>query len=185
MNCPNCGSEFPEGSVMCPVCGNPVASNPTAGYNQPAPAPSYVEPTPIKTKKSSPIVSIVIAVVAVAAIFLLGFFVLGGRYMGTYKITSVNITGEAYGQVIDETYSASDLSALGLEDMALKVTFNNRCRFLNAESYGLTGPYKFKVSGDKVTITGSDGSVYGKYENGKISISEEEDGLEVTFFFEK
>ena len=180
MNCPSCGAEVPAGSVMCPVCGNPVAAQPTMNYDAPA-QPSYVEPSPVPAKKS-PLVGIIIAVVALVAVFLVGFFLLGGKYTGTYKLYEVSVS--AYGMT--ETVTEDDLAAYGMGNVSLKVTFN-RCKFKGLETYSLTGPYKFKISGEKVTITGSDGSVYGTYDKSEksITLTEEEDGMEVSFVFKK
>lgn len=182
MNCPNCGAEVPAGSVMCPVCGNPVVAQPNMPYGAPTPAqPEYMDLTPMK-KKSSPLIGIIVAIAAIVAVLLVGYFVLGGKYTGTYKLTEVSVS--AYG--ITESLGEEELMANGMGNVSLKVTFN-RCKFKGLESYSLTGPYKFKISGEKVTITGSDGSIYGKYDKDEksITLTETADGMDVSFVFKK
>lgn len=157
MNCPNCGADLPEGSSVCSVCSTPINA-----------APAYAaEPA----KKKPPIVSIVIGVIVVlAAVFCIGFFVLGGKYNGTYYLESMSYAGE--------TLSASDL---GMDDVGLKVSFG-KCEFVGADSLGLgdSGRSKIKFSGNTVTITDSDGtSISGDFDGDSFTL--DASGVEMTF----
>lgn len=183
MNCPSCGAEVPAGSVTCPICGGPVVAQPGMDYGAPAPAkPEYMDLAPAKKKKTS-LVGVIIAVLAVVAVLVVGYFVLGGKYMGTYDL--VKVTASGFG--VTETYEGDDIKVNGF-DMSLKVTLN-RCKFqgTGAENFGMSGPYGFKVSGDKVTITASDGKVYGTYDSSSksITLSISDSGITADFVFQK
>ncbi len=167
MNCPNCGADLPEGSTFCSVCQAPInGSAPVnnAMYNA---APAYAaEPA----KKKAPVVGIIIGViVALAALFCIGFFVLGGKHNGTYYLESMSYMGE--------TLYASDL---GMEGVGLKVSFG-KCEFVGAEDLlGETGRSKIKFSGDEVTITDTDGtSITGEVDGDSLIL--DASGVEMIF----
>lgn len=181
MNCPSCGTEVSAGSIMCPVCGEPVVSQPAMSYGAPAPsAPEYVPLAP--ARKKSPFAGVVITLAIVAAVLIAAFFVFGGRYSGTYELDSVVIEASDASQ----TVSKEELALYGLYDVSIKVSFT-RCKFTGLDEFGLTGPYKFKISGDNVKITGSNDSINGSYDKDDrtIAISDEENGMKVTFYFKK
>ncbi len=157
MNCPNCGADLPEGSVVCSVCAAPINA-----------APAYVaEPA----KKKTPVVAIIIGVIVIlAAVFCVGFFVLGGRHNGTYYLESMSYAGD--------TLSASDL---GMDSVGLKVSFG-RVEFVGADDLGLgdSGKSKIKFSGDTVTITDSDGTTLsGDFDGDSITL--DASGVEMIF----
>ena len=83
-------------------------------------------------------------------LFLLIFFVLGGRYNGTYMLDSMSADGM--------TITADDLSAFGMTNFGIKISFG-KCEFVGGEDYGFdeAGTSKIKISGGKVTITDTDG----------------------------
>lgn len=170
MNCPNCGADLPDGSTYCSICATPIqGSQPNVSdglFNQsstPAAAP----------KKSSPVGIIIGVVAALVVVFLLGFFVLGGRYNGTYMLDTMSMEGM--------TITASDLAAFGADDVGIKVSFG-RCSFVGGESLGLgeSGKSKIKFTSDSVTITDSDGTTATGSFDGK-SFTIESNGVEMTF----
>lgn len=170
MNCPNCGADLPDGSTYCSICATPIQGNqPNVSdglFNQSS-APAA---TP---KKSSPVGIIIGVVAALVVVFLLGFFVLGGRYNGTYMLDTMSMEGM--------TISASDLAAFGMSDVGIKVSFG-RCSFVGGESLGLgeSGKSKIKFTSDSVTITDSDGTTATGSFDGK-SFTIESSGVEMTF----
>ncbi|MGN0152444.1 MAG: hypothetical protein ACI39Q_08220 [Wujia sp.] len=172
MNCPNCGADLPEGSTFCSICQSPVGDAQSAVndalFNG---APVYAaEPA----KKKAPVLGIVIGIVAIVAIaFLLIFFVLGGRYNGTYMLDSMSADGM--------TITADDLSAFGMTNFGIKISFG-KCEFVGGEDYGFdeAGTSKIKISGGKVTITDTDGTTAtGTFDGDSFTI--EESGVSMTF----
>lgn len=171
MNCPNCGADLPDGSTYCSICGAPIQGNqPNVGnamFNQsgmPAAAPA---------KKSSPVGIIIGAVAALVIVFLLGFFVLDGKYNGTYMLESMSMQGF--------TITEADLDSMGASDVGIKVSFG-RCSFVGGESLGLgeTGKSKIKFTSDSVTITDSDGTTAtGSFDGKSFTIISS--GVEMTF----
>ena len=169
MNCPNCGADLPEGAQFCSICQQPIAGPAGASVNDQLfnAAPTY-DAAP---KKKTPVVGIVIGVVAALAIaFVLVFFVLGARYNGTYMLESMSYGGM--------TMTASDL---GMDDIGLKVSFG-KCEFVGGESLGLDayGKSKIKFTSDSVTITDSDGTeATGDFDGSSFTL--EIEGVEMTF----
>lgn len=169
MNCPNCGADLPEGSTFCSVCQAPINGAATSPVNDALfnAAPTYAAGS---AKKKAPVVGIVIGViVALAALFCIGFFVLGGKHNGTYYLESMSYFGE--------TLSASDL---GMDGVGLKVSFG-KCEFVGAEDLiGETGRSKIKFSGDEVTITDADGTTISGEVDGD-SLILDASGVEMIF----
>ncbi len=79
MFCGKCGSNIPEGSTTCPVCGSQIgtAVPPMPDYN-PNPYSGYVPPTPPKKSNKLPIIIAAAAVLVIAVALLLYFFVFKG-----------------------------------------------------------------------------------------------------------
>ena len=78
MNCPNCGADLPEGTQFCSICQQPIVGSAGASVNNQLfnTAPAY----DVAPKKKTPVVGIVIGVIAALAIaFVLVFFVLGSK----------------------------------------------------------------------------------------------------------
>lgn len=184
MNCPSCGNEVPAGSMMCPVCGNPVVAQPNMNYGEPAPAaPQYMDLAPAR-KKSTGLVPALIALVAVVAVVLVGFFFLGGKYMGKYALVEMRYEEGGY----SESITGDDLKMAGM-DISLNVGFRT-CKFkgLGADN----AKYKIKISGDEVTVTASDGTIHGTYDKDNKRITLPFDGamfgfrgITLTLVFEK
>lgn len=170
MNCPNCGADLPDGSTYCSICATPIQGNqPNAGgamYSQSG-------ASAVPTKKSSPVGIIIGVVAALVVVFLLGYFVLGGKYNGTYMLDTMSMEGM--------TFSASDLAVFGMSDVGIKVSFG-RCSFVGGDSLGLgdSGKSKIKFTSDSVTITDSDGTTATGSFDGK-SFTIESSGVEMTF----
>lgn len=178
MNCPNCGAALPDGSTYCPICAMPIQGNQPNGsmmFQQPAPS-----------RKKAALVGIIISAVVVLAItFLLGFFVLGGRYNGTYMLDPDCKYNGTY--MIDSvslgewTLPASDLASFGMDDIGIKVSFDE-CSFVGGESLGLDSSDTSRIEfiGDTVIITDNDGTTAeGSLDGNSIII--ESDGLLMKF----
>lgn len=101
MFCGKCGSNIPEGSTTCPVCGGQIgpAVPPMPDYN-PNPYSGYVPPTPPKKSNKLPIIIAAAAVFVVAVALVLYFFVFSGGSGGAKDIAEMYfeayyVTGDA------------------------------------------------------------------------------------------
>lgn len=175
MNCPNCGADLPEQTEQCPICFTQITGAAGGSVNDALfnnASPVY-QPTP---KKKVPVLGIAIGVVLAAALaFVLVFFVLGGRYNGTYKFESMSTGGL--------TFTADDFSSYGydMSDVGIKVSFG-KAEWVGGDELGLGdyGKSKIKFTSDTVTITDSDGtSVTGDFDGSSFVI--EVEGVSMTF----
>lgn len=162
MNCPNCGAEVPAGSVMCPVCGGPVVAQPGLDYGAAPTQPQYMDLAP--RKKQSALPGILIALVAVVAVVLVGYFLLGGRYVGKYKLVEMTYEEDGY----SETVTSDDLEMSGM-NVSLNVGIRT-CKFKGLGQDN--AKYKISIKGEDVTVTASDGTIHGSYdkENKRITL---------------
>ena len=147
MNCPNCGTNLPDGTMSCPNCAAPVPAQ--TGYSNPMPANAM----PKKTNKGL-IIGILCGAVAIIAAII---------------ICIILFTGTT-----DGTYVCEDFVESGI-DCVLKVN-GSKCElkmtFLG-ESESEEGTIKF--SGKKVTITIDGETNVGTYNKSKKTI--EIDGM--------
>ena len=169
MTCPSCGSQLPDGTDFCPNCGNVIpadsantapAFNPNDVVFSGANNDSYSS-APAKNNSSGAIVGIIVAVAVIA--FIAVYFVLNGKYMGTYEIDSMIITYQGQTQ----TLSGSELGISG-DEMKITVGLFNKVTVVSSGSKG-TG--KIKFSGDTVTLSDSEVSFKGKYDKDAKTIS--------------
>lgn len=169
MTCPSCGSQLPDGTDFCPNCGNVIpadsantapAFNPNDVVFSGANNDSYSS-APAKKNSSGAIVGIIVAVAVIA--FIAVYFVLNGKYMGTYQIDSMIITYQ--GETM--TLSGSDLGISG-DEMKITVGLFNK---VTVVSNGSKGTGKIKFSGDTVTLSDSEVSFKGKYDKDAKTIS--------------
>lgn len=177
MNCPNCGNQLPDGTTFCTSCGTPL------GAQQPVQSPSDAlfnaepayTPAPAKKGKGS-VIGIIIGVIALLAIaFVVAFFVLGGRYNGTYKFVSATAFG------MEMTLADLEAESGQTMEMSLEVTFG-KCT-LNAKAIGLenSGSAKIKIKGDEVTFIDGSQEMSGSYDSSEKSITINADGVELKF----
>lgn len=147
MNCPNCGTNIPDGVLSCPNCAAPVSNQ--TGFSNPMP----VNAMPRKSNKGLIIGIACGAVVVIAAIILCIVLFTGGK---------------------NGTYVNNDFKDYGI-DCTLKVN-GSKCE-LKMAGFGETTTEKgtIKFNGSKVTITFDGESSKGTYNKSKKTI--EIDGM--------
>ncbi|MBQ9277819.1 MAG: zinc ribbon domain-containing protein [Lachnospiraceae bacterium] len=171
MTCPSCGSQLPDGTDFCPNCGSVIpadSANVAPAFNvndavfNGASNNAYSAPAaPAKKSSSGAIIGIVCAV---AVLVLVGvYFLINGKYMGTYNIDSMTITymGETM------TLSGSDLGISG-DEMQIVVGMFNKVTLV---SDGSKGSGKIKFSGDTVELSDSEITIKGKYDKDAKTIT--------------
>lgn len=192
MICSNCNSEVADNSIMCPICGGPVARRPVysgdafgnnnygmdSNYNDQLPSYMDLKPT---GKKSNP-TAIVIA-------FLLMVFVVAGgmffyknilnkdksSYDGKYKFEAVYVNG----MTVDSELFAT--AGYDTSNMYLEIK-GETIKFTGWETFGLPmyGEATIKIAKDgQVTLKGNGQTLTGDIKNGKLTIYA--NGGEMTF----
>ncbi|MBO6114351.1 MAG: zinc ribbon domain-containing protein [Lachnospiraceae bacterium] len=167
MTCPSCGSQLPDGTDFCPNCGSVIpadSANAAPAFNvndaifNGGSSDSFASPNaPVAPAKKSSGGMIIGIVAAVAVIALVGiYFLLNGKYMGTYNIDSMTITYQ--GETM--TLSSSDLGISG-DEMQIVVGMFNKVTLV---SDGSKGSGKIKFSGDTVTLSDSEITIKGTYD---------------------
>lgn len=187
MNCPNCGAYLPDDSTFCDACGTPIApwQLKSAQTEQPAQSvndalfnakPVYTS-NPVPQKKSnSALKEILIGVAVIAAILFAGFFVLGGRYNGTYEFESMYADGMEFTAEQLEEISGTSIN------MSIKVVFTRCIVDMDMLGYDETGTAKFRISNNKVTLSNSGKTpLTGTYNSAEKSITISADGVEMKF----
>ena len=179
MNCPNCGSQLTDDTTFCAACGTPITPQSAGSQNVNDAlfnsAPAYSSTPVAPAKKSNPIGIIVGVIAAVAIIFVLGFFVLGGRYNGTYEFVSMSMFGAEYDiDQLSELYGESIT-------MDLKVTFRTCTLDMDALGYNDSGKCKIKISGDEVTLTDASETMTGTYDSAEKTITLDVEGIQMVF----
>lgn len=172
MICPSCGSNCPDGSVLCPNCGGDLmetSSNnvqPTfnvndALFNGGGPSQPITSSAPVK--KSNGALGAIIAVIAIIAVVAVVLFFGGVKYMGTYKFDSMVYTymGQEY------TVTAAEIGATG-DDYKLSVGLFGRSTLTSS---GQKSTYTVKFKGSDVTIKAIDGDIPAKYDSSNKTIS--------------
>lgn len=180
MNCPNCGTQLPDGTPACPACGTQFAPAP---MQQPAYDPYGQAPVAQKKSNTGLIVGIIIAVIAIAAAIVLVVVLKNKKsgasdeYNGTYYLTSMS---DGY-----TTYSVEDFKAFGydMSGVGLKIS-GSKIDFVGGEALGM-GSFvssEVEISDGTITIKDPDGTTMtGTISGNKISITS--DGI--TMVFEK
>ena len=197
MNCPTCGADVPEGIAFCSSCGAQVPLTPqpqqtynvndalfgggqngSYGYNSPYGA-STSAAQPAKKGAGGIIAAIVAIVVIAAAVFAVGFFVLGWRYNGTYEFVKAEAAGMTLTKEDLASYSGQNM------EMSLKISFGKAT--LKADALGYTGGGSAKVSFKGTKITFKDGSetMDGEYISSEKMITLTEPTSGVKLYFQK
>lgn len=178
MNCPNCGAELPEGSTWCAACGNAVDSQPAGGASDSLFSGAPAE-APAKKSKAGVIIAVV-AVIAVIAVLAVVVLTRGGKYNGSYKLTSVSTYGMEF--TVDQFEAMAGVEL----DMTLTVK-GSKCELkvsqatADAMGSGFTsGTGKIKFDGTTVTIE-SDGTLTGTYDPDAKTITLTESGVDMVF----
>lgn len=170
MICPSCGSQLPDGTDFCPNCGSVIpadAANAAPAFNVNdavfnGASSAYTTPSaPAKKSSSGAIVGIIAAVVVVALLAI--YFIMNGKYMGTYQVDSMTIT--YMGETI--TLTGADLGISG-DEMKITVGMFNK---VTVVSDGSKGSGKIKFSGDTVELSDSQATIKGKYDKDAKTIS--------------
>lgn len=176
MNCPNCGTQLPDDATFCDTCGTAIDAQPANNVNDALFNNDTVAYTPAPAKKGKGgIIGIIVGVIALLAIaFVVTYFVLGGRYNGTYEFDSMSALGMTYTREEMEELSGESL------DMSLKITFT-KCT-LDADFVGYEeGSAKIKIKGDEVTFIDDSGEMTGTYDSAEKSITINAKGIEMKF----
>ena len=147
MNCPNCGTELPEGSVVCTNCAASLVES-TIQSNDFNQASAYTEP-PKKSKKGL-IIGLSCAAVAIIAIVVIAIvLIIGGNKNGTYTCKEMESYGVKCTLKVNGDKFTLKMSAYGEEEKE-------------------SGKIKFK--GKKVTLTVDGEDVKGTYNKSKKTI---------------
>lgn len=182
MNCPNCGTQLPEGTTFCENCGTPIAPQQAqdvnnALFNQ---EPVYTVAAAPK-KKRGVVIGVIIAVLVLAIAAGVILFMLG-RYNGTYKFASMSFAGMEYN--IDQLSEISEMSGESI-NMSLKVSFTKCTLDMDALGYKHSGDAKIKFSNNKVILSNDDGDeIKGTYNSNEKSITLNIEGIEMKFIKE-
>lgn len=177
MNCPNCGTQLPDGTTFCTTCGSALDAQPATNVNDALfnnAAPAYT-PAPAKKGKGG-VIGIIVGVIALLAIaFVLVYFVFNGRYNGTYEFDSMSAFGLTYTREEMEDLYGESL------DISLKVTFTKCTLDADALGYSGSGSAKIKFKGDEVTFIDGDEEMTGTYDSKEKSITISAEGVEMKF----
>lgn len=172
MICPSCMNDVMDGSIMCPICGEPIERMPS--YS----GPSYMDLQPVKKKTN--VTAIMILIIAIAVISIGGIIAYNvinkkdsaNKYDGKYKF----VQAETMGMVV----SAELLSLSGYDasNMYLEIT-GNQVKFIGWDDFGvpIAGVAEIKIEDGTVTMSGNGRTLSGTIEDGTFVIYSGEGSL--------
>ncbi len=147
MNCPNCGAQLQEGTLVCPNC---AAALPVDNASQPAFNQAPVYDVPKKSKKGLIIGLSCAAVVVIAAVILCVVLLIGGGKNGTYLCKDMEAYGVTCTIKVDGSKFTMKMAAFGEnETQKGTIKFNGKKVKLTAEGETIEGTY----NKSKKTIT--------------------------------
>jgi len=181
MYCSNCNNDVPDSSIMCPICGEPVAKKiPTPGsginmfpaggssyYNDSPASPSYMDLSPAKKKSGANPLVFVIIILALAAFCVFAYFKIFNKktdHNGTYHFKSITTEGVTMTNEVFMTYGY-DLSGLTIIISENTATLSGWGMFGYAND--ISTP--ININGDKVEFPLENG-LTGEFDGNEITV---------------
>ena len=167
MFCPKCGSQVPDGTKFCPKCGNNLGSNsvPGAGpapQRSAGPTPQNVNYTPVAPtqSKNNKGLMIGLAVVAVAIVAALVFFIVscsgifGYNYVGTWEGTAEysGVTADCTMVLEDDKSAEMEMSIGSYSESMDNLEWRETDDGIEVATEGQDDWEEFERDGDKLTM---------------------------------
>lgn len=188
MICPSCESEVADSSIMCPICGEPVAKRPSYfGLSYGDVDYSNDRSLDIKpVKKQTNIMSIIIGVLALVIVVLGGMYLYKNvinkahKYDGKYTFDSVYYQGQS---ISEDFYS----QATGFDFSGYYIKIDGKKAYMGWDTFGdieVQIP-EFENNNGKIKLLMGDSEFTGTIHGKELTLHVKDEGVEGDIVFKR